>query len=236
VTLLRERCNKCDRKEKQMLLEIANLTAALERQNDRNSSAADNSRFENTPIDSDKLALSATEEELLHKVQTLQQELDAVRHHRTVLQNSVSEMESMVFKEEHDFSDRTSWISPVTVSKKDTSTDQDFQQLIRKLQRYQRRIQAVEELNGIYRKGLLALYSDGSFYGALQFEAKKLCRDPNAAHGWIEREVALITKGYLDEIELLEKECDDLVAQVKEGESYRAELRVRLEDTLRALY
>lgn len=34
VSLLRERCNKCDKKEKEMLLEIATLTTALERQNE----------------------------------------------------------------------------------------------------------------------------------------------------------------------------------------------------------
>ena len=169
-----------------------------------------------------------------HKVQTLQQELDAVRHHRTVLQNSVAEMETMLFKEDRSFADNTSWLAAAPAT--NSSADQDFEQLSRKLQRYQRRMQAVEELNGIYRKGLLALYTDGSFYGALQYEAKKLYRDQNSDHGWIEQEVALITKGYLEEIELLEKECDDLIAQVKQGDSYRAELRIRLEDTLRALY
>jgi hypothetical protein len=182
---------------------------------------------------------SVIEEQLLHQVHALQQELDAVRHHRTVLQNSVAEMESLVFKDDLDknaFGDSSRWIASAKHTTTETTADQDFEQLSRKFQRHQRRTQAVEELNGIYRKGLLALYADGTFYGALQYEARKHNRDQSSDHGWIEREVTLITQGYLEEIELLERECETLLVEVKQGESYRGELRVRLEDTLRALY
>lgn len=180
-----------------------------------------------------------SEEQLLRQVHSLQQELDAVRHHRTVLQNSIAEMESLVFKDDLDkesFGDSSRWIASGKHTSSETTTDHDFDQLSRKFQRHQRRAQAVEDLNAIYRKGLLALYADGTFYGSLQYEAKKHSRDQSSDHGWIEREIALVTQGYLTEIELLEKECESLMVELKQGESYRGELRVRLEDTLRALY
>lgn len=52
-TLLRERCNKCDRKEKEMLLEIATLTTALESQNERASSTMEYDRFAAAPAETE---------------------------------------------------------------------------------------------------------------------------------------------------------------------------------------
>ena len=178
-------------------------------------------------------------EYLNREVKTLREELDAVRHHRTVLQDSVSQLEGLVYRDEtKDNSRESRHLNHRWSSADNSSTDQDFEYLRRQLVRYQRKQQATDELVSIYRKGLLGLYADGSFYGRLQHAGLKESKSSavGVEIGWIEKDIALVRQCYLEEIELLEGQCDDLLVQIKQGESYRSELRVRLEDTLRALY
>mmetsp|Transcript_25316 Transcript_25316/g.37308 ORF Transcript_25316/g.37308 Transcript_25316/m.37308 type:complete len:934 (-) Transcript_25316:137-2938(-) len=242
IALLRDKCDRADRKEKECLLEIASLSEELERLRKHPQRVAPVS---SETVDTElveyvsKREHSSEVEYLNREVKTLREELDAVRHHRTVLQDSVSQLEGLVYRDEtKDNSRESRHLNHRWSSADNSSTDQDFEYLRRQLVRYQRKQQATDELVSIYRKGLLGLYADGSFYGRLQHAGLKESKSSavGVEIGWIEKDIALVRQCYLEEIELLEGQCDDLLVQIKQGESYRSELRVRLEDTLRALY
>ena len=102
-----------------------------------------------------------------------------------------------------------------------------------------RRVTGTEKLVTIYRTALLALYIDGSFYDSLPVNTGVRDAD-NEGHplglGWIEKDMAIITAAYVEELHVLQRENADWQFQVKQGDTYRTELRARLEDTLKALY
>ena len=102
-----------------------------------------------------------------------------------------------------------------------------------------RRLSATEKLVNVYRTALLALYVDGSFYDTLPVNIGVRETDADGhplGLGWIEKDVSLITSAYVEENHILRRQIADWQFQVKQGDSYRAELRARLEDTLKALY
>ena len=98
--------------------------------------------------------------------------------------------------------------------------------LRRQIARYHARCTGMEELVSTYRTGVIALYSDGSSYGAAQYAQnyeKKNMRGSNDSvngtnpmHnksvmnnsknycGWIEREITNIKNSYVEEMKLLE--------------------------------
>ena len=105
--------------------------------------------------------------------------------------------------------------------------------LRRQIARYHARCTGMEELVSCYRTGVIALYPDGSSYGAAQYASnyeKKNNNNSNSmngmnpmynksvtnnsnhgknygngnANGWIEREISNIKKSYEEEIKLLE--------------------------------
>jgi hypothetical protein len=205
-------------------------------------------------------------------VQNLQQELDAVRHHRTVLQDSVSQLESLVYRADEDtssapvniYSRQSSAVSkyrksPITFDGKDNSFSEaaDSEALVRKITRQERKLAVADELVLIYRRGVQALYPDGSFYGSAQYTSVKHTREDaesernssvrtdrgakstpgsGGSGGWIDRELTLVKQSYTVEIEILEKEVDTLTGVARQQDSYCAELRIRLEDALRQMY
>jgi chromosome segregation ATPase len=240
-TLLRAKCDRADQKEKELLLEIASFTEQQQTTTTRSTTIISSSVGEQ-PQDK-------SVDQLTREVTALQQELDAVRHHRTVLQDSVSQLELLVYREADELSAAASQ-RYTSSSSAALSTERDLDQLALQVHRLERKQQSLDELIAVYRKGLLGLYADGSFYSVAQYTALKIAHGyPNtssttalpaaaAAHGggWIEREIALIKRSYVVEIEALEKYCNSLSSRVRQGESYCSELRVRLEDTLRALY
>lgn len=218
--LLRSKCDRADQKEKELLLEIASYAEALPNVVTPHDPA----------LKSQESDLST--EQLHREIKALQQELDAVRHHRTVLQDSVAQLELLVYREDE--------MSPKYLT---GTSEKDFDQLALQANRLERKQQALDELIAIYRKGLIGLYADGSFYSSTQyvslksahgFEVSSSCA--TIGGGWIEKEIELIKKSYVAEIEVLETYCNNLSTRVRQGESYCSELRVRLEDTLRALY
>jgi chromosome segregation ATPase len=237
-SLLRAKCDRADQKEKELLLEIASFTEQTTTTTRATTSTPA------SPLGQEQQDKSI--DQLTREVQALQQELDAVRHHRTVLQDSVSQLELLVYREDEVHAQR---YAPM-VGSSSSPSERDLDQLALQVHRFEKRQQSLDELIAIYRKGLLGLYADGSFYNATQYSALKFAHGfaststaPSAAGsstvpggGWIEREIGLIKKSYAVEIEALEKYCNSLSSRVRQGESYCSELRVRLEDTLRALY
>jgi chromosome segregation ATPase len=238
--LLRAKCDRADQKEKELLLEIASYSEY--------SSSKTTTTERGGPQQQPSLAHSSSEvDQLQREIRALQQELDAVRHHRTVLQDSVSQLELLVYRDSDEYhSSSHKYSASLTAPTPATGAGSgagDLDQLALQVNRLERRQQSLDELIAVYRKGLLGLYADGSFYGSTQYASLKSAHGFQATGlgggsggGWIEREIDLIKKSYVTEIEVLEKYCGSLSARVRQGESYCSELRVRLEDTLRALY
>lgn len=92
----------------------------------------------------------------------------------------------------------------------------------RKCIRLQRRCSILEEILNIYRKGLFELSSHSKVHS----------RDGD----WIERDIELIRRSYVEELRAFEAEIESLCQQLVQSESYRSEIRIRLDDALRALY
>jgi hypothetical protein len=243
--LLRAKCDRADQKEKELLLEIASYSEY--------SSKTERGVVSQQLSQQQQQQHSSSEvDQLQREIKALQQELDAVRHHRTVLQDSVSQLELLVYRdsdEYHNTSHAQNYSASFTGSTSGAThagVTGDVDQLALQLNRLERKQQSLDELIAVYRKGLLGLYADGSFYGSTQYSSLKSAHGfqgtaagssgSGSGSGWIEREIELIKKSYVTEIEVLEKYCGSLSARVRQGESYCSELRVRLEDTLRALY
>ena len=115
----------------------------------------------------------------------------------------------------------------------------------------------MDDLVAVYRAGLVALYHDGSSYGAAQFgtdQQKDKGSDKqnprgntsmtqpsttaNASRsaggggggvggGWIEREIASIKHSYEEEMKLLESETSELRGKLRQSDKYISELRRR---------
>ena len=128
--------------------------------------------------------------------------------------------------------------------------------LLRQVNRYKARAAAMEELSVTYRVSVLALYSDGSSYGAAQFgwqpydETSSSSNNRRIHHyhhnasdtnggdehsspfvglvvAWIEREMTAVKHCNEDEIRLLDSEVSDLRVQLRQSRSFTAELRRR---------
>ena len=100
----------------------------------------------------------------------------------------------------------------------------------------------MEELSGIYKASVLALYSDGASYGAAQFAAFSQAqegeagKDKAARSGWIERELAAVRRSYDEEVRLLDGEVSELRAKLRQATSYISELRRRYEDSMKSIF
>ena len=98
----------------------------------------------------------------------------------------------------------------------------------------------------MYRSAVIALFPDGSSYGAAQFLSTKLnfsvplpedsggveIRDSN----WVEKELNTIRWSYIEEIKLLEGEVSELYTKLRQSSSYTIELKKRFEENLKAMY
>ena len=75
----------------------------------------------------------------------------------------------------------------------------------KKIERLINKSNSLEQLIGIYRKGLVNLYPDGSFV----FISDK------GSTWWIENDIQVICASYISEIKLLESEVDELLVVTK---------------------
>lgn len=213
--------------------------------------------------DVNNLASAGELDHLRREVSSLKQEVRAVSHHRGVLREAIDQLEGQLkrkFEMTVPYSDSSvgsygghnqspGGLSGTGVDPKqqlddsmtsgkapERSSDDDM--LRKQVARFRARSAAMDALVSIYRAGLIALYPDGSSYGATQMLA--LDRSGRSGGitigGWAESEVALIRRSFEEEVRLLETEVEELRGRLKQGASYIAELRKRLEDSLRANY
>jgi hypothetical protein len=117
----------------------------------------------------------------------------------------------------------------------DVDSRDDVQELRETLSRYKKKQNVLELILEIYRRGILALYADGSWYNSVHFNAFMECAASNGAR-WIEKEVAVVKACLLVDNQTLERFCHNLHLQVRQLESYSSELRSRLEETLKEMY
>ena len=198
-------------------------------------------------------------EHLRRELASVKQELRSVSHHRGVLREAIDQLEGQLkrrFDVPLDSSPGGVYTASPSLGRGDAggpgidpkqqlddsmtsgkaperSSDDDV--LRKQVARFRARSSAMEALVAIYRAGVIALYPDGSSYGATQMAA--LDRSGRGfSGGWAEGEVALIRRSFEEEIRLLEAEVDELRGRLKQGASYISELRKRLEESLRANY
>ena len=183
-------------------------------------------------------------ESLTSQLNSAHKEIDAIRHHRSVLQSTVSELETLVYQDPTPNKSALHGTLRLTGEEGAGSfhregADAYVESLTSDVSNLQRRLAGVEKLSTIYRTALLALYVDGSFYDNLPVNTGVRDTDSDGQPlglGWIEKDVAIITAAYVEDIQSLQREVADWQFQVKQGDTYRSELRARLEDTLKALY
>lgn len=177
----------------------------------------------------------------------MSEELKAVNHHRNVLRDTVEEVEKRLRETTDDKSERLfdqSRRADRVRSSIDAISDGDIESLKRQIARYKARASAMDELAGIYRTSVLALYADGASYGAAQFGWQPHGRPQEfptkGIHligvGWIEREMATVKHSFEDEIRSLDSEVNDLKSKLKQANSFNAELRRRFEENMKSNY
>ena len=138
------------------------------------------------------------------------------------------------------------------------------EQQLRQIARLRARVSCMEEVINMYRAGIMALYPDGSSYGAAQFAGlgnthgslPHSAQVPNKPHSsqqqqqqqqqptladvlsntWLPRELALVRRSFEEEIRLLDCEVLEMKGKLKQNVSYVAELRKRFEDNMKILY
>jgi peptidoglycan hydrolase CwlO-like protein len=156
-------------------------------------------------------------------------ELKAANHHRAVLRDTIDEVEKQVRQKTDALADTQS----VSISMSYMHTD-DSESLHRMISRYRARSLAMEELVAIYRAGVLALYADGSTYGAANHAWTD---EPDGLGvGWIEREINTVKRSYDEEVRVLEVEVGELHGKLRQSNSFVTELRRRFEENMRAMY
>lgn len=195
----------------------------------------------------------------------LQQEVEALCHHRGVLRESMERLEKELrskvdalaealyqIQQGHDGGSLLGLhhmeLGPMGGSSASVATElrgvfnrertlDEEESLRRQLARFRAKSLAMEELVAIYRSGVLALYADGASYGAAQFGWQQHAQAQDGLGvGWIEREMGLVKRSYDDEIRLLEAEVNELRGKLRQSGSYISELRKRFEENMKAMY
>ena len=201
--------------------------------------AADDSRRRKVDVNS----YSREIEGLKRELKSAQAEVQAVQHHRAVLRDSIEKLERELLSRSEEIADLKG--SVVAGHFEESGTDIDGG-LRRQNQRYRSRASALEDLVTIYRSAMIALFPDGSSYGAQQFLsptsgfAVPLPDDTGGLEirnsNWVEQELSTIRRGYAEEIRLLEGEVTELRTKLKQSNSYTSELKKRFEENLKAMY
>jgi hypothetical protein len=146
----------------------------------------------------------------------------ALSHQRRTLQETVAALEATTLQ---------------TLKVNDNAAMESIDELRELLSRYQRREQGLERILEIYRRGILSLFADGSWYNAIHFNAFLESTTASSSHGgWIEKEVAVVRSCLVADNQTLERFCHSLHLRVRQLESYSSELRLRLEETLKEMY
>lgn len=136
----------------------------------------------------------------------------------------------------------------------------DAVRLEKQLHHYRMKVAGLEDVVQVYRQQVMALYPDGSTFGAAQFRGVKTGRPndmsfeqiPSLAYHhhpyaattshppqdmcWIEREIDLISKSYRDEIRGLELELSEAYGRVEREQAYGTELQKKYEENTKYLF
>jgi len=164
-------------------------------------------------------------------------ELHAVNHHRTVLRDTLDQLDREVKAKGVALSELQ--LQQHTSDGTAKSVDVD-DELRRRAQRYKARSEAMDELATIYRSSVLALYPDGASYGAAQYGWQSMPAKgvtlPLIGVGWIEREMNVVKHSYEAEIKLLDSEVSEVRNKLRQANLYTMELRRRFEENMRSIY
>jgi chromosome segregation ATPase len=187
---------------------------------------------------SDLSTLQKEMEVLRRETSTQAKEIKAVNHHRSVLRETVDGVEKQLRQMTDALADSQSMQRQLTGSENHELYDKSDEEesLRRMVSRYRARSLAMEELVAIYRAGILALYADGSSYGAANHAWTDDAQQDGLGVGWIEREINTVRRSYDEEVRILEAEVNELRGKLRQSNSFVTELRRRFEDNMRAMY
>ena len=101
------------------------------------------------------------------EAQGRESELRAVEHHRDVLRDTIEQLERQVRLKTDALADAMRY--PHSVDGTGVGGSEEEEVLRRQIARYHARCSGMDELVSSYRAGVLALYADGSSYGAAQY-------------------------------------------------------------------
>lgn len=161
--------------------------------------------------------------DLRNEVSYLKVELETMTHHRTVLQNSLTHLEDLL-KKEHHLEDPN--VEMYSLSNREgIVNDFNFNMIRRVCMQLQRKNQTLTELVEVYRKGLFSSISQNNSENVA-----------NVISSWIETDIGLIRRSYNEDIKSLEIEIEEMHRLYNQSESYRHELRTRLDESLRSFY
>lgn len=188
----------------------------------------------------------------------LLQELQAINHHRTILRDTIEQLD-------RELKDKIDIINEYQSKYLDSNTNNNDQhqqhhynksyhnndhsidiedELRRRVHRYQARSIAMEELATIYRTSILALYSDGASYSAAQYGWQPINIPQGFVNkglhligvGWIERELNVVKHSYEEEIKLLDHEVIEIRNKLRQANNYTIELRKQFDENMKSMY
>lgn len=176
----------------------------------------------------------------------LRNDLDNLSTERMVLQKTILELEGMLkqvqqqlfqkYASEDNEGNRNSTVLNMNPNNDNVVMTHGDKYLLRS----QRKFNILENVLTIYRKGLYhiatSVVKKQTTNNAINSNVLSSSANDINISNWIHKDVELIRSVYEEEIRILESEGDELYQQLNQGESYRKELRSRLEETMRSMY
>lgn len=168
----------------------------------------------------------------------VQQELRAVSHHRDTLRATVARLEEKI-----------KLLSSASATATTSKLVQDDLNSPLGEERYEARLRArldaAEGVLDVYRKGIIALYTNSSSYSYAQYAAaiskgygstamldESVGASVGSWQGWGSRELSLLRTSFEAELKVLESEVIELRGKVRQSNAFSAELSKRFQTVL----
>jgi prefoldin subunit 5 len=177
----------------------------------------------------------------------MKREIEAINHHRTILKNTLEELE-MKF---HQLS-----LHPSSGNDhRGGGGENDEETTNWEISRLKFKVSKLSDLLSLYRSGILALYSNGLSYSASQQQQQQQ-QQRNAADSpvstderagvaaavsslpvfdWMERDV-ILQNYYEEEIQLLDNHINEVQMKLKQYRKYGIEVRKQFEEMLKSIH
>jgi hypothetical protein len=174
------------------------------------------------------------------KENILKSEISNFAQERNVLQKTIIDLETILKEynsyqneqereEEHKYmNDLQANYNTSNTSTNDNVNNNNYDnKLIKKLSRYQKRCNVLEDIITSYRKNLFTISTNSTTSNNGSSNSN------GSSSNWIEKNIELIRRSYVDEIHSLELDIDELQHILQHNNIYKEELRLHLSETLK---